>query len=479
MKFFWKLYFSIMAITLTCFSVGGYMLIQSSFDNSLKREIDSVYQENDILVNSLSLELSVAIDGQVADNSSERYWVLGSMMSDIKFETFRGSIFFCIRDQDGKLIYQIGDFSDDAQIVKEVSQNERGYIINKEGSKYSLRCVRVFTIASTDLYIENTHDISELFLNRETQFQTLLYYTVILSLASAVLIFIIARWLVKPIKTLSNATKTIVSGASVEPVVVHSDDEIGQLTKDFNTMTARLKEMMDELQEAVDRQEVFVGNFAHELKTPLTSIIGYADMLRCKRLSEEEIINYSNLVFEEGKRLETMSMKLMDLIVLKKQDFKLFLVEAKRFLEGIGETVSLLMKEHQIDFIVDVEEGMLYIEPDLMKTVCLNLLDNARKAVDEGGRIVLKGVNSEDGYQIIVDDNGYGIAKEELSKIKEAFYMVDKSRARSSGGAGLGLAISQQIIDLHQATIDFKSELNKGTTVTVTLKGVGANDEKI
>lgn len=470
-----------MAITLTCFSVGGYMLIQSSFDNSLKREVDSIYQENDILVNSLSLELSPLADGEVSNSSTsnERYWILQSMMSNIKFETFRGSMSFCIRDQDGKLLYQSGDFGDDMQIVNEISQNERGYIINKDDSKYSLRCVRVFTIASTDLYIENTRDISDLFLNRESQFQTLLSYTVILSLASGVLIFVIARWLVKPIKTLSNATKMMVSGELVEPVVVHSDDEIGQLTKDFNTMTARLKEMMDELQEAVDRQEIFVGNFAHELKTPLTSIIGYGDMLRSKRLSEEEIISYSNLIFEEGKRLETMSMKLMDLIVLKKQDFKLYLVEAKHFLEGVGDTVELLMKEHQINFVVEVEEGMLYIEPDLMKTVCLNLLDNARKAVGQGGRIVLKGVNNDDGYRIIVSDNGYGIAKEELGKIKEAFYMVDKSRTRSSGGAGLGLAISQQIIDLHQATIDFESELGKGTTVKVTLKGVGTNEEKM
>ena len=105
-----------------------------------------------------------------------------------------------------------------------------------------------------------------------------------------------------------------------------------------------------------------------------------------------------------------------------------------------------------------------------MKTVCLNLLDNARKAVSENGKIYLKGNRLEKGYQFIIKDNGCGMAAEELNKIKEAFYMVDKSRSRSAGGAGLGLALCDQIIKIHQGTIDFESTLGKGTTVTVVIR---------
>lgn len=242
-------------------------------------------------------------------------------------------------------------------------------------------------------------------------------------------------------------------------------------------MAKRLEITMKELHEAVERQEMFVGNFAHELKTPLTSIIGYGDMLRSKRLSEEEIITYSHLIVEEGKRLESMSMKLLDLIVLKKQDFKMYRISAEIFFQKIEDTVDLLMKENQIHFFSEIEPGELYIEPDLMKTVCLNLLDNARKAVGKNGKISLKGNVTETGYQFVIEDNGCGMATDELDKIKEAFYMVDQSRSRSAGGAGLGLALCDQIIKMHHGTLRFESAIGKGTQVTVIIEGEKKNEE--
>lgn len=479
MKFFWKLYFSIMTIMLICFSVGGYMLIQTNFNNSFEREIESVYQENDILVNSFTLELYPYLEELTLkeETSKERFNSLENLFSNMIVETFNGSVSFCIRDENGDIIYQNNAFKDDQQFLKKISQNERGYVVLKNKNRYKLQALRSFSLNKTKLYFENVRDISELFLNRENQFRTLFYYTLILLAISTIVIFVVTRWLVSPIKRLSKATKGIADGHSIVPVKVSSEDEIGQLTRDFNTMARRLEKTMKELHEAVERQEMFVGNFAHELKTPLTSIIGYGDMLRSKRLSEEEIVNYSNLIVVEGKRLESMSMKLLELIVLKKQDFKMYRVNAQEFFQGIIDTVGLLM-EKQMEFIVEIESGELYIEPDLMKTVCLNLLDNARKSVGENGKIFLKGDRLENGYQFIIEDNGCGIATEELNKIKEAFYMVDKSRSRSAGGAGLGLAICDQIIKIHQGTIDFKSTLGKGTRVTVVLKGV-KDDEKL
>lgn len=479
MKFFWKLYFSIMTIMLICFSVGGYMLIQTNFNSSFEREIESVYQENDILVNSFTLELYPYLEELTLkeETSKERFNSLENLFSNMIVETFNGSVSFCIRDENGDIIYQNNAFKDDQQFLKKISQNERGYVVLKNKNCYKLQALRSFSLNKTKLYFENVRDISELFLNRENQFRTLFYYTLILLAISTIVIFVVTRWLVSPIKRLSKATKGIADGHSIVPVRVSSEDEIGQLTRDFNTMARRLEKTMKELHEAVERQEMFVGNFAHELKTPLTSIIGYGDMLRSKRLSEEEIVNYSNLIVVEGKRLESMSMKLLELIVLKKQDFKMYRVNAQEFFQGIIDTVGLLM-EKQMEFIVEIEPGELYIEPDLMKTVCLNLLDNARKSVGENGKIYLKGNRLENGYQFIIEDNGCGIATEELNKIKEAFYMVDKSRSRSVGGAGLGLAICDQIIKIHQGTIDFKSTLGKGTRVTVVLKGV-KDDEKL
>ena len=129
------------------------------------------------------------------------------------------------------------------------------------------------------------------------------------------------------------------------------------------------------------------------------------------------------------------------------------------------------MKDSKIEFKVLVEDIEILIEPDLMKTVCLNLLDNARKAIIDNGVIELIGVKSNDCYCIKVKDNGCGIDAKEIGKIKEEFYMVDKSRSRSVGGAGLGLAICDQIVKLHHGEMKFESIKNQGTVVTVLLKG--------
>ena len=125
-----------------------------------------------------------------------------------------------------------------------------------------------------------------------------------------------------------------------------------------------------------------------------------------------------------------------------------------------------------IHLTVCAAAAQIPIEPDLMETVVLNLLDNARKAVDEGGRITLEGTAEADGgYCIQVTDNGKGIPAGELARITEPFYMVDKSRARSQGGAGLGLALCQRIVLLHGGSMEFQSTEGQGTQVTVRLKG--------
>ena len=111
------------------------------------------------------------------------------------------------------------------------------------------------------------------------------------------------------------------------------------------------------------------------------------------------------------------------------------------------------------------------MEPDLMETVCLNLLDNARKAMEDGGDILLEGLCEENCPVIRVTDSGKGIPEEELDRVTEAFYMVDKSRARRQGGAGLGLALCRRIVDLHGGALELESRPGQGTRVTVRLKG--------
>ena len=238
-------------------------------------------------------------------------------------------------------------------------------------------------------------------------------------------------------------------------------------------MADQLERHVQELTDTARRQEDFLRSFAHETKTPLTSIIGYAELALSRPDQPELVQESAACIFREGRQLESLSRKLIDLIVLENQGLRLRAVEMPGFLEQAAGVVRPGLEQAGIRFAVHADPGTAEIEPDLMESVCLNLLDNARKAVENKGLIRLEGIRTADGYCIRVTDDGRGIPREELARITEPFYMVDKSRARTQGGAGLGLAICRRIVDLHGGRLEFESELGRGTQASVWLKGAG------
>ena len=160
-----------------------------------------------------------------------------------------------------------------------------------------------------------------------------------------------------------------------------------------------------------------------------------------------------------------MSFRLLDLIVLEKSELQLCKINALDFLQEIQGMLMPVMESKGKNLVVSAEEGTLWGEPELLYSVFINLADNAAKS--NATVIVLNGKAMENDYEIEVCDNGQGIPEEELVRITEAFYMVDKSRSRRQGGAGLGLAICQKILDLHEATMNFESRQGEGTRVPI------------
>lgn len=133
--------------------------------------------------------------------------------------------------------------------------------------------------------------------------------------------------------------------------------------------------------------------------------------------------------------------------------------------------LSPVMREKSIRFVCRKERGRVILEPDLVKSLLYNLVDNAAKAIEENGVIEIRGRLIAGGCRIQITDNGRGMQASELSKITEAFYRVDKSRSRRQGGAGLGLALCKKIVELHHGSMKFTSAPGHGTCVTVELYG--------
>ena len=239
----------------------------------------------------------------------------------------------------------------------------------------------------------------------------------------------------------------------------------------------RQKIRLDELERSIGnlenvaaRREEFIASFAHELKTPLTAIIGYADMLRSKDMSPKTRFTAAGYIFSEGKRLEALSLKLLDIIVAGRSDFERKRFEVGYFIRSVAAVTVPSLSEEDMTLDMRWEPGEIWVEPDLFKTLMINLVDNARKASRKGGMIELYGKAEDGGYALYVRDHGRGMPKEELSRITEPFYMIDKSRSRAQNGAGLGLALGARIAELHGTRLEYESEEGKGTTVRILLK---------
>lgn len=287
--------------------------------------------------------------------------------------------------------------------------------------------------------------------------------------ASGLIMLLISYFLTRPIRTLSAAARAFAGGDFKERALVASRDEVGDLACDFNRMADSLQAHMETLETEARRREDFVASFAHELKTPLTSIIGYADMLRSRQMGEEQRFACADTIYTEGRRLERLSLKLLELMVLNRQEFPQRDLETDELQRRLEVASAGLCEKYGVTLSCALPGAAVHAEPDLLQTMLLNLIDNAIKASKTGQEVTVSGARRADGYEITVRDEGAGIAQSELNRITEAFYMVDKSRSRAQNGAGLGLALAASIAKLHGAQLRFMSEQGRGTSVCVLL----------
>ena len=160
-------------------------------------------------------------------------------------------------------------------------------------------------------------------------------------------------------------------------------------------------------------------------------------------------------------------------MVLNRNDFEKRRVNPRLLIEEIEGLMQPIMEKAQMTLHVAAQNAIVLIEPDLFKTLLVNLIDNARKASEAGGVIELYGKADGRDYVFCVKDHGRGIPEDEIRKITEAFYMVDKSRARAQNGAGLGLALCDKIAQLHGTRLEFRSIVGTGTIVCVRVRRAG------
>lgn len=295
----------------------------------------------------------------------------------------------------------------------------------------------------------------------------LVILTCVITLFVCLCLFIILSRVLQPLRELSMGAKQIADGRYDERILYRlrrngRKDEIGELSDNFNEMAEAVESRIRQLKDAEWRRTLFMGNLTHELKTPMTAISGYAKTLLTVKLPEEDKEEALAYIYEESCRLERLSGKMMNLLLLEEtENIDVAEVTAKELFQHAAGVCRRSLEEDGVHLECHENGEIFLADTDLFTEVLINLIDNARKASREGDTVIL----SAKGNIIEVRDFGTGIPEEEKEKILEPFYMIDKSRSRKNGGAGLGLAITALILKRHNCKIEIESEVGQGTRV--------------
>jgi len=298
-------------------------------------------------------------------------------------------------------------------------------------------------------------------------FRPIMQAGVIALLISLVLAFVLSRWVADPLQKVVFAAGNYPS-VDNKPVLPHGPREVQDLTKAFNSMIERV----DSSQRS---QRKFVADVSHELKTPLTSIQGFAQAILDDTASKPDARKRAaKIIYEESGRMHRMALDLLDLARLEGgiADLKMSQVDVGVLLQSILEKFSPQARRENVNLQLDIPSDLSVLvgDGDRLAQVFTNLVDNALKFTPQNGQVSLSAKQVPPEMEISVSNSGSGVPKEALPHLFDRFYQVDESRAGGEGhGTGLGLAIVKEIIQAHGGRIGVRSEEGQGTTFTINL----------
>lgn len=318
--------------------------------------------------------------------------------------------------------------------------------------------------------------------------------SLIQAIGSAVIVFLITGlflivWLyigiVKPINKLKYATKRVKEGDLNFSLKKTGEDEIGELSEDFEEMRAHLKTEIDARIKYEEDLRNLIGNISHDLKTPLTTIKGYAEgMLDGVADTPEKKEKYLRTIRNKAEDMTRMveELSFYTRIECKSYPYYFEKVRLAEFFADCIEEDAPELEQKKIEIALENQlsgEDEVYADREQLKRITMNIISNAVKYLSkESGKITITLLDEEAYIRTEISDTGVGIAKADLSHVFERFYRGDTSRNTGKGGSGLGLAIAKQIVEDHGGTIRARSEEGEGTTISFTLLKVRQNGKE-
>ena len=409
----------------------------------------SIYEKNEII--ELQNECSLVIKGYELDDIS--------YLESIEDSSLRVTLI----DLEGNVIFD--NQLDESEMENHASREEfkeakeNGYGISKRYSSSLLKTfyyvaykldnniIRVSKVADSTLYI--------LFIN----LWPLYIVAIVLIICSILLGFLLSKKIVDPINNI-NLEHPLENNKykEIEPLLIRIEAQKNEL----------MKENEEVLNASKVRQE-FTSNVSHELKTPLHVISGYAELIKEGIVKDSDVKEFGEKIYSEASRMSKLVEDIMKISKLESDKaFEKTQLKLKNIVVAIVDSLMIEADKKNVKFKLSLNDCSISGNYDSIYSLIFNLVDNAIKYNKTNGKITIKLQEVSNNVILSVKDTGIGIPKEDLDRIFERFYRVDKSRSKDSGGTGLGLAIVKHSLIVNNATIKVESELKKGSTFTVT-----------
>ncbi len=358
--------------------------------------------------------------------------------------------------------------------ISDIDSTGDNYSVSVYGTAdgYKLIVGSALSAEGSDYRILTATDISEIYAMKKRQTDFVRKVSVISAGAISLILLVTVLVMLSPLGRLNVYTKEIAEGNYRIRIRPRGSREFRELAGNMNVMADAVQSHAARLEQIAEDRQTFIANLSHEMKTPLTSILGFADILRIKKqVSDSERIEYAGVIVEETKRLRSLSGKLMGIVAMNGTE-----IEKKpvRLADMISETKTALvplLAKREIRLECQSQDITISADEELFKSLLYNIIENAVKASPKGETVILNAAMYEGDAVITVTDHGIGMTPEVVKKAFEPFFMADKSRSRKAGGAGLGLALCRKIANLHSAKLEISSVPNEGTTVFITIPG--------
>ncbi len=467
-----KLTLSMLLVLTLALSVGGAAVMQGNFDDALTEA--AAQAESQHLLYCYVIESDVMDITAHGDAVTEEHFIgYGRQLYEYTGENPVAIYRITGEEKDenaGRISMTVRTLYDSFPWQEAPSGHDEAYRIRRVGSKtYLLLETQIRTISAPPILLLTGHDVTNVFEARGSALWRFWEMEFVVLVFAGAVIALLARRLTKPLVRLTQASRSIASGAYDERTSLETNDEIGVLSESFDAMAQAVQEKVDALELSVQQREDFMGAFTHELKTPMTTVIGYADTLRSMQCEPELQHRAAGYIFSEAKRVEALSENLLKLLGLRDEAPQLAAVRLSELFAQTQRSIEPVIRPVKAEF-ADAQDITVYAERALMIDLLYNLIKNAATAKPKDGCVHIgwqKG--AENAVDIFVQDTGIGIPAQALQRVTEPFYMVDKSRARAGGGSGMGLAVCRRIAELHGSQLQIESEEGRGTTVTVRL----------